>query len=129
MGLQDVDHFKQVSDRFSHAVGDRVLQRIGELLRQHCRADDLCARHGGEAFALLLLGADPARAQASCERQRIAIAEHDWDTLAPGLRVTVSLGVAGLGMHADVASSLAAADARLYTAKRLGRNRVVVSDA
>lgn len=127
LALLDVDHFKQVNDRFSHLVGDRVLARVGELLRQHSRERDLSARYGGEEFALLIRDADIERARRTCERLRLAIADEDWSRIAPGLAVTASLGVADLGDFADAPSACAAVDTLLYAAKHAGRNRVVAS--
>lgn len=123
----DVDHFKQVNDQHSHAVGDAVLRQLGQLLGRQCRADDLAVRHGGEEFVLLLDGVSLHEAQAVCERLRAAAAGHDWALLAPGLTVTVSIGLATLDADADAHLALAAADAALYAAKRAGRNRVVAT--
>ncbi|MEW6704773.1 MAG: GGDEF domain-containing protein [Pseudomonadota bacterium] len=127
LALLDVDHFKQVNDRFSHLVGDRVLQEIGVLLRQGTRQGDLCARYGGEEFALLVRSADPALAASACERLRGAIEAAPWSEIQPGLKVTVSIGLA----HRDevqVRNRLVAlADERLYRAKGCGRNQTVAA--
>ncbi|MFL5383519.1 MAG: diguanylate cyclase [Longimicrobiaceae bacterium] len=85
---------------------------------------DVAGRWGGEEFVLLLVETPPERAAGLCEKLRAAVEAHDWSALAPGLAVTLSLGVAGNGEAADPAALLAAADARLYQAKRAGRNRV-----
>jgi diguanylate cyclase (GGDEF)-like protein len=124
MALVDVDDFKQVNDRWSHAMGDAVLRAVARLLREHCRDADLVARYGGEEFALLLPATDAAGAQVACEKLRAALAAHDWNGLAPGLRITVSIGVADDSGAADVDALLAAADAQLYAAKRGGKNQV-----
>lgn len=125
VAVADVDHFKAVNDRFSHAVGDEVLRRVAEILRAGTRAVDVVGRWGGEEFVLLLVETPPERAAGLCEKLRAAVEAHDWPAVAPGLAVTLSLGVAGSGEAADPAALLAAADARLYQAKRAGRNRVV----
>jgi diguanylate cyclase (GGDEF)-like protein len=126
--LLDVDHFKQVNDRCSHAIGDRVLQTLGQLLLQQFREDDLCARYGGEEFVIALPGANLAIGQRVCERLRQRVEGHDWSRLHPQLRVTVSQGVADLFPDDTWTAALARADARLYAAKRLGRNRVVAQE-
>jgi diguanylate cyclase (GGDEF)-like protein len=124
LALFDLDDFKQVNDRWSHAMGDAVLRAVARLLRAHCRESDLVARYGGEEFALLLPATDAAGAQVVCDKLRAVIAAHDWNALAPGLRVTASIGVADDSGVADAQALLAAADARLYRAKRGGKNQV-----
>jgi diguanylate cyclase (GGDEF)-like protein len=125
VAIADVDHFKAVNDRFSHAAGDEVLRRVARILREGTRAVDVAGRWGGEEFVLLLVETPPDRAAHLCDKLRGAVEAHDWSAIAPGLAVTVSLGVAGNAEAADPAALLAAADARLYQAKRAGRNRVV----
>ena len=125
LAIADVDHFKGVNDRFSHAVGDEVLRRVARILREGTRAVDVAGRWGGEEFVLLLVETPPGRAAHACEKLRAAVQAHDWAAVAPGLAVTVSVGVAGNGEAADPAALLAAADARLYQAKRAGRNCVM----
>jgi diguanylate cyclase (GGDEF)-like protein len=125
VAIVDLDHFKQVNDRFSHAVGDAVLREAARLLRDGVRAIDVAGRWGGEEFVLLQVETPPDRAALACEKLRVALEAHDWSALAPGLRVTASMGVAGNAEAEDPAALLAAADARLYVAKHAGRNRVV----
>jgi diguanylate cyclase (GGDEF)-like protein len=91
----------------------------------------MAARFGGEEFALILTGVDRAQALATCERVRVAVANEPWNQVHPDLHVTVSIGL----VHEDEANTagrspglLATADARLYAAKRGGRNRVVGYD-
>lgn len=126
LALADLDHFKAINDRHSHMVGDEVLRRMGELLRRGVRDVDFAARIGGEEFALLLAGVDAGNALALCERLRELVAGHDWTTLAPGLRVTLSIGLAEVRPGDDGAAVLVHADRALYAAKAAGRNRVLV---
>jgi diguanylate cyclase len=123
--MVDVDHFKRVNDTHSHLTGDAVLRELGRLLRTNCREGDTPVRFGGEEFALWLPGATPASAVAAAERTRALIAAHDWNAVAPGLAITASFGVAHAAETADTTELLATADARLYEAKRQGRNQVV----
>ncbi len=129
LAIVDIDHFKAINDRHGHMLGDEVLRAIGALLAQGFREPDFVARWGGEEFVALLHGASPAHAQAACERLRLAIAAHDWSTLAAGLAVTASIGVHAL--HPDDAQehAIGGADRALYAAKRGGRNRVVLGPA
>lgn len=127
LALIDVDHFKQVNDRFSHAVGDLVLRQLAAILRSTCRPRDVAARLGGEEFVLVLEcsgGADPS---AAAERLREAVEGFRWETICAGLRVTVSIGLARAAEAADGPGLLAVADGRLYAAKRTGRNRLVAA--
>jgi diguanylate cyclase len=119
VALIDVDHFKQVNDQYSHQIGDEVLRRLAVLLQQGCRPPDVAARYGGEEFAVLFRGLPEPAAFAATEQIRRAVEEFPWGSIAPGLTITVSVGVAaGDNLLAD-------ADRRLYQAKHAGRNRVV----
>lgn len=118
----DVDRFKLVNDRHGHAAGDAVLQAIASRAAAALRGGDVLARVGGEEFVALLPGADLARAVEVAERIRARIGAEPVG--AAGV-VTVSLGCAALAPGEDGRSLLARADARLYEAKRAGRDRVV----
>ncbi|HEX6039009.1 diguanylate cyclase [Longimicrobium sp.] len=126
VAMVDVDHFKQINDRFTHAVGDEVLRTVARILRDNTRGVDVVARYGGEEFCLILVETRSADAVTLCDRLRGLIADHDWSSIRPGIAVTVSIGVAGLHEGADAPDALlAAADVRLYAAKHAGRNRVL----
>ncbi|MFI5845459.1 diguanylate cyclase [Catenuloplanes sp. NPDC051500] len=122
LAIADVDHFKNVNDRYGHAAGDDVLRRIGALLREHVRGVDLVARLGGEEFLIAFEGVDLPEAAHLAEKLRLVIQDHDWSALQPGLEVTISIGVAE--HEQDHTTLLPRADARLYAAKRAGRNQV-----
>jgi diguanylate cyclase (GGDEF)-like protein len=123
VAVVDIDHFKQVNDRFGHRLGDAVLVALAQLLLRLTRDRDVAARIGGEEFLLLLPDTDLAGARLLCERLRKAVLAHDWQALAPGLVVTVSAGLAqSPPLDADTLFDLA--DRALYSAKLAGRNRV-----
>jgi len=126
VALLDVDHFKLINDRYSHAAGDAVLRQLSKLIQTQCRDHDLAARYGGEEFVIVLSGLGLARAAAIAERLRERIEADDWSVVAPGLRVTASFGICDLAAWPDPDAGLAHADALLYRAKESGRNRVVV---
>lgn len=129
LAMADIDHFKQVNDRFSHTTGDEVLRLVGSILRAHCRREDVAARFGGEEFALILPGADRATAIDACERCRRAIEGQDWTAIHPGLGVTISFGIAWSKGALDVTALVTDADRNLYASKHGGRNRVTPSAA
>jgi diguanylate cyclase (GGDEF)-like protein len=119
--IMDIDHFKHVNDSHGHAVGDSVLQQMGQILRQRTRDADALARLGGEEFVILCRHSGLQGALESAERVREAIAAHDFPGVGP---VTASFGVAAC-CEADTAETLLErADAALYRAKAAGRNRV-----
>jgi diguanylate cyclase (GGDEF)-like protein len=124
VALADVDHFKGINDRFSHAVGDEVLRCVGEILRNHCRLGDLAGRFGGEEFMLVFRGLEIRAASEICERVRRAVESWDWKSIHPQLRVTLSMGLAASTSFEEPQGVLDAADHWLYEAKHRGRNQV-----
>ncbi len=123
--LADVDHFKRINDRFSHAAGDAVLRALAPLLRAAAGADGLAARYGGEEFALAFPGRTLAEATAACEALRQAVEALRFDAIDPALRVTVSVGLCQQADAPNHERLLAGADKHLYAAKDAGRNRLV----
>lgn len=125
IALADIDQFKRINDEHSHGVGDRVLERVARIFAERMRESDLVARYGGEEFLFCFVGASAATAARFCEELRAAVEGEDWTQLSPGLRVTMSVGLATLQHEPDAATVLNHADTCLYEAKRLGRNQVV----
>lgn len=125
----DVDHFKSVNDKFGHQAGDRCLQALARTLRESVRDSDQIARIGGEEFAILLIRADRELSLSIAERLRTRIDDLILEEDPPlPVDLTASLGVAFFREDGDDPKSLMrAADRALYTAKRLGRNRVVLA--
>ena len=123
--LLDIDHFKQINDRFGHPAGDKLLQVVAQACQSNARNVDLPGRLGGEEFALLMPETSAIAARLAAERLRRAIA-----AIPPALsgvphQVTASFGIAALNAHDHAMDSLVArADAALYRAKNGGRNRV-----
>jgi diguanylate cyclase (GGDEF)-like protein len=129
IALADVDHFKLINDRHSHAVGDEVLRRVSRILQNRCRKTDVVARYGGEEFLLCFPDTNVEFAEQICGQIRAAIERTDWSSLADSIdkdfRITMSFGVAEVSADSRRTSILSAADSRLYKAKSSGRNRVV----
>jgi diguanylate cyclase (GGDEF)-like protein len=122
--IADIDYFKHINDKFSHATGDAVLRQIGEILRTHMRLSDLVARYGGEEFVLALPETAAPQARALCDKLRGLIENYPWHTLHPELRVTMSMGVCADLAAGSAEAMLRKADVLLYRAKEAGRNRV-----
>jgi diguanylate cyclase (GGDEF)-like protein len=119
----DLDHFKQINDRFGHEKGDDVLAAVGRLLADTVRESDLASRAGGEEFCILLPDTDLDGALAVAEKLRVAIARLE----VPGVDATItgSFGVATFPLHAmDTPTLLRKSDRALYVAKQNGRDRV-----
>lgn len=123
----DLDHFKSINDNFSHATGDEVLRQIAELMRINTRSSDVAARYGGEEFVIAFVESTAGQAAVRCEELRRAIEQHPWHEIDPKLRVTMSMGLCDDTAQGNAEKMLAAADAKLYEAKRSGRNRVVAA--
>ena len=119
--LLDLDHFKQINDRYGHGIGDNVLQEFSALLCQHCPPDGVVARLGGEEFAIWLPGMLSDKAQALAEQIRAAT---EALVACEEIRFTVSIAV-GIGQAGEAVEALVKrTDLALYRAKHLGRNRV-----
>ncbi|WP_043527533.1 sensor domain-containing diguanylate cyclase [Litchfieldella xinjiangensis] len=120
----DVDHFKETNDAWGHAAGDLVLACLGEVCRTTLRSNDIFGRIGGEEFALALSGQSLQEAMMLAERMRAKFEELQVEFHGHWLGLTVSFGVAERIRGESMAELLHRTDMGLYTAKRLGRNRV-----
>lgn len=125
----DLDHFKQVNDRYGHAGGDAVLRGVGQLCIGSFRGVDMAARVGGEEFAVLLPGASAQQAGAVMERFLHTLGGLDMDIGPHNVRVTATAGVAQQQPGEDLDALMARADTALYAGKQAGRNRVVLAPA
>jgi two-component system cell cycle response regulator len=126
IAMADLDHFKVINDRWGHAAGDTVLRRFARLMRDSFRPEDAPARYGGEEFAMMLPRASVPAAVARVEAFRAAVEKEALDLNGERQPLTISLGLAFFPADGETFESLlAAADRRLYIAKRNGRNRVV----
>lgn len=125
----DIDHFKQLNDRFGHATGDEALVLFARTTSGILREHDILGRMGGEEFALAMPGTDLAGAQGVAERLRQATMEIALLSCSKGYTMTVSIGVVVIEANEDLPAALARADRALYQAKRNGRNRVELGEA
>ena len=118
VALIDIDQFKQVNDRFSHLVGDQVLQCIAQILKSHLREDDMPARLAGDEFVLAFGHADALAVEQVCERIRTAVQNYDWASIQDGLQVSVSIGFAQAQPGDSVETLTHRADLAMYSAKK-----------
>jgi diguanylate cyclase (GGDEF)-like protein/PAS domain S-box-containing protein len=125
VAIADIDHFKQINDRYGHVAGDQVLREIGAVLVRAARATDFVARIGGEEFGLLLPDATREQAEQVAERIRQQVeAATVYAADGEHIHVTVSIGLSTVDPGGYVDDGMAHADIALYQAKYLGRNRV-----
>jgi len=129
IAFADIDHFKRINDRHSHAIGDAVLRRVAEILVSRCRKTDVVARYGGEEFLLCFPDTNAEFAEQICSQIRLAVEQADWSSVTTesgaSINITISFGIAELGRDSRRTTILSDADSRLYQAKHKGRNRVV----
>lgn len=133
IAMLDVDHFKQVNDRYGHDAGDAALKSLAASLRVALRAEDVCARMGGEEFALAYRVPDSRAAIELAERVRHHIECGAFTVQDESKHITASIGLAfrvvGNDKENVLEPMLKAADGALYAAKKGGRNRVVLADS
>jgi len=123
VALLDVDHFKKFNDEHGHAIGDKVLEVVGEVLRRTQRGTDHVARYGGEEFVVLLERLPGHQAESVVDRHRGRIGKSSLRADGKDLRITVSAGVAEVQPGESFESVLERADQALYAAKKAGRDQ------
>jgi diguanylate cyclase (GGDEF)-like protein len=130
VALADLDYFKSVNDSHGHDAGDTVLKAFSEILKNNSRQSDICGRIGGEEFLLVLTHANEENAKGVINRIRADLEATKFNFDGNRLAVTASFGLAGFtGTRApDFNRLVAQADAALYSAKRLGRNRLELAE-
>ncbi len=126
----DIDHFKKYNDSYGHPAGDVLLRTVGKLLKENIRKIDLAARYGGEEFCLVLADTNKTAASLVAEKMRRLVEGYSLEGSSPqpnNGHITISLGVATFPTDAASSNELVKlADQRLYNAKQLGRNQVVM---
>ncbi len=123
----DLDHFKDVNDRYGHEAGDQVLQHFSDVVRACVRKQDLFARIGGEEFLVVLPDTDLEAAQRIAERILAQVAAARPGSVHPQIVLTTSIGLShSPARDADVDALTRLADEALYAAKRLGRDRIEI---
>lgn len=123
--MVDLDHFKQINDRYGHPAGDAVLREAARRLRARVRSTDIVGRYGGEEFVLALPGCGLKQAVTIAEHLRDSIGNQPFDVSTAQLSMTTSVGVVTTWDMAEAGHLLKTADEALYRAKAGGRDRVV----
>lgn len=126
----DIDDFKEYNDTYGHQEGDKVLRKVAQAITQAARGEDVASRYGGEEFTLIL-DCDFETARQMAERLRMSIQDRCSTFADPDIKrsVTVSVGIASYDRDGDTAESLVKiADARMYQAKRLGKNQTYAGE-
>ena len=128
--LFDIDDFKKINDTHGHPAGDALLAALANRVAGTTRSEDIFARYGGEEFVLICRDVDALRAARAAYRIADTVAARPFEVEGKDLEVTVSVGVADLGMLVEPKADalVEAADAALYVAKRNGKNRVEIYD-
>jgi diguanylate cyclase len=126
----DIDHFKKVNDAFGHSVGDKVIQLVANIIKEHAASDDIPVRYGGEEFIVVLSNKSQQFAHLMAEKIRLAIStlklvQRQSNTQLPP--ITVSIGVAELQSNMTWSTLFNNADQALYKAKNSGRNCCVMA--
>ncbi len=124
--LFDIDHFKQINDNYGHLAGDHVLRELAKVIQERIRRDEVFARYGGEEFAIILPETSLEGARQLAENLRKRVEQHKFSFQDESIHVKVSIGAALLSSDMASPDLIKAADAKLYQAKRGGRNCVRV---
>ncbi|MBN2652018.1 MAG: diguanylate cyclase [Spirochaetales bacterium] len=125
----DLDHFKRINDTYGHAIGDMVLEKVGKILLDNTRSEDLCVRYGGEEFLIAGFFNTLEEVQNYAERIRSQIEGTNFLTRKYYFNATISIGIAAHDQENSIEKTIKTADKQLYIAKSNGRNRVEIDDS
>ena len=127
MTILDIDHFKLVNDTYGHPVGDEVIRKTAEILRDTIRSTDVPGRYGGEEFGVLMFDNNAGDSLSIVERLRTSVEELVVYFAGRSIRFSISVGLAAVSDHMKSYKDwIAAADEALYESKRAGRNRSTI---
>ena len=123
--MLDLDHFKDINDKYGHPAGDKVLIETAACIGAILRPYDIFARYGGEEFILFVSGITKESVIQLAERIRVCISKNQINIKSGAITITASFGIAPAAPENDLSDAIALADKALYQAKQEGRNRVV----
>jgi two-component system cell cycle response regulator len=123
--LLDIDNFKDFNDTYGHLEGDKILVRLGRIIKSCLRKMDTAYRYGGEEFTIILPGTHGEEAWTVAERLRAAVAAEDFtDGKISDLEITISIGLTQYRREEEISSFVQRADQAMYQSKQAGRNKV-----
>lgn len=128
IAILDIDHFKQVNDQHSHALGDEVLRELGNMIRSNQFSQDSAGRYGGDEFILCLQRTQRHAARETCQALLQQFSQHRWSSTDQPVHVSASIGLTAVRAEDSRTAALARADRRLYAAKSAGRNQLRADD-
>lgn len=128
MALADIDHFKNINDKYGHLTGDKVLMKIASIFQDSMRSIDFLARYGGEEFVVIFEGLSLEQSKEKLENLRLEIENFHFLFRGNRVPVTVSFGLTNIIQGDDTDSLFTRADEALYKAKNNGRNQIVAWD-
>ena len=128
VALIDIDHFKQINDQYGHAIGDKALATVAKVLRNNLKQNDIVCRWGGEEFVVIFEQLNLQQAAEVVDQLRELLADRTFNLEGEELKLHFSAGVATFAGSKGFTGALQQADARVYQAKRAGRDRVISSD-
>lgn len=123
----DIDNFKHINDQYGHAVGDRVLRLVAQLINMNTRTEDVCVRYGGDEFIIIMPNTTDIEAQKIAERLQKSMSSTPIPVDDTLLQITLSAGIAQWRCNADAQDLLESADQAMYQSKADGRNRITVA--
>ncbi|WP_395344556.1 diguanylate cyclase [Ningiella sp. W23] len=129
MAILDIDHFKQINDKYGHSVGDKTLQIIATQIKKNLNDDDFVARWGGEEFVALMPKSSLTDCFERLEAMREKISQLPFMFKGQRVSVTVSIGLTDMLEYSSIEKAFEQADALLYEAKQNGRNQTKIKDA
>jgi diguanylate cyclase (GGDEF)-like protein len=125
--MLDIDHFKDINDRYGHLVGDAILKEAVTIIKDSVRQVDFIGRYGGEELAIVLPETGKSYARVAAERIRHSLSQKPVNIYDESLQITVSIGISAYPQDGIRSKELIEkADRALYSAKERGRNRVCV---
>ncbi len=125
--ILDIDYFKKVNDEYGHAAGDKVIQAVGNILKEVTRTSDVVFRYGGEEFAILLSDVDSLTAMDVAERIRLSVRGLLVDFESKLINITISVGMASYIAGEGSESLFKRTDKALYRAKHMGRDQIKIA--
>ncbi len=125
--MMDIDYFKDVNDRYGHALGDTILKAVCKEIESGLRKTDYFGRIGGEEFLIIAPFTNEKQGKTVAERIRRTVERASFDDIIPGLRLTISIGMTVYEWPETISETLNRVDEALYLAKNQGRNRAVAN--